>query len=215
MLSKQSPFFLITILLVIACGQNTKKSTSEEDRVPYLTKERAQQLDSLDILLSKKANEDILPGFAVSIFSKDTVFLSRGYGLANMEEQRHYDPQTVQSIASVSKTLIAVALMKAVEDGKVALDHPINNYLPFPVNHPKYPDIPITLRHLATHSSGITDEPNGGKGNIFSEKLKEENWREVWHPIIAEYNTNTDKPMKQFLFDIFSEKVHGIPRKAF
>jgi CubicO group peptidase (beta-lactamase class C family) len=48
-------------------------------------------------------------------------------------------------------------MMRAVQDGKLSLDADINSYLPFRVINPKHPDKPITLRHLATHTSGITD----------------------------------------------------------
>ncbi|MDC8004350.1 serine hydrolase [Aureisphaera galaxeae] len=195
---------LFVLLLSYACANKKKEDKVEESF--HLTAERTARLDSLNVFFTQKANEDILPGFAVSIFSKDTVFLSKGYGFANMEKQLRYNPQTVQMIASVSKTLIGVALMKAVEEGKLSLDAPINEYLPYQVVHAHFPDSLITVRHLATHTSGINDEPNGGKGNIFAKPLLKENWREVWHPIIAKYNTNETRPMDEFLQDVFSEK---------
>ena len=40
---------------------------------------------------------------------------------------------------------------------KLQLDDPVGNYLPFPVTNPTYPDVPITVRHLVTHTSTITD----------------------------------------------------------
>jgi CubicO group peptidase (beta-lactamase class C family) len=57
----------------------------------------------------------------------------------------------------VSKTVVAVADMMAVEDGTLTLDDTINNRLDFTVNHPDDPGNPITLRHLMSHTSGITD----------------------------------------------------------
>ncbi len=47
--------------------------------------------------------------------------------------------------------------MRAVEDKKVSLDEDINKYLPFKVINPFLPNEKITLRNLATHTSGITD----------------------------------------------------------
>jgi CubicO group peptidase (beta-lactamase class C family) len=52
---------------------------------------------------------------------------------------------------------VGVAMMRAVHEGKLSLDEDINKYLPFRVVNPHHPDEKITLRHLATHSSGITD----------------------------------------------------------
>ncbi|MGW8181942.1 MAG: serine hydrolase domain-containing protein, partial [bacterium] len=58
---------------------------------------------------------------------------------------------------SVSKTIAATALMQLYEAGYFGLDDSVNAYLPFPVRHPMYPHIPITIRMLLTHTSGIRD----------------------------------------------------------
>ncbi|MBN4683912.1 beta-lactamase family protein, partial [Pandoraea nosoerga] len=81
----------------------------------------------------------------------------KGFGYADVASKRPYTPQTVQPIGSISKTLIGVALMKGVERGWFTLDDDIDTLLPFPVRNPDFPDKPITLRQLATHTSGIVD----------------------------------------------------------
>ncbi len=53
--------------------------------------------------------------------------------------------------------MVGLALLKAQELGLLNLDAPVNKYLLFPVVNPAFPDVPITLRHLATHTSGIRD----------------------------------------------------------
>jgi CubicO group peptidase (beta-lactamase class C family) len=60
-------------------------------------------------------------------------------------------------LASVSKTFIAVAAMQMVEANHLNLDANINQYLAPDLNvvHPLYPNIPITMRHLLMHASGI------------------------------------------------------------
>jgi len=64
---------------------------------------------------------------------------------------------TTLNIGSTSKTFIGVALMQLHDQGKIDLDADINEYLPFKVFNPHFPDIPITLRQLATHTSSIKD----------------------------------------------------------
>ena len=49
------------------------------------------------------------------------------------------------------------SLMMLVEQGKLDLDRDVNEYLPFTVSHPVYPESPITTRQLLTHSSAIID----------------------------------------------------------
>ncbi|CAF3795982.1 unnamed protein product [Rotaria sp. Silwood1] len=69
-------------------------------------------------------------------------------------------------LASISKTFIAVAVMQLVELNHLNLDTDINHYLSseMKVIHPLHPNIPITIRHLLSHTAGI-------KSN-FEEELK-------------------------------------------
>lgn len=131
------------LLLFMAVVVNSKAQSAEEE-------ELHQKLDSL-------SKQYILAGFGVSVFTPDSVLYQKGYGYANIEQKKPYTVGTVQNIGSISKTLIGVSIMKAVELGRLAMETPINDILPFKVIHPKHPEIKITLKHLATHTSGIID----------------------------------------------------------
>lgn len=114
-------------------------------------------LDSLTIELGDIYEESELPGFAVAILDQDAIHYQRSFGFADVASQKPYSIHTLQNIGSVSKTVIGVAIQKLVQEGKLTLDTEINALLPFPVVHPRFPDVPITVRHLATHTSGIVD----------------------------------------------------------
>lgn len=92
-----------------------------------------------------------IPGFAVSIANADGTIYAKGFGYADVKSETPYTEHTIQPIASVSKTLIGIALMKAREMGKLKLDDPILQYLPFKVSNPNHPEQVITIRHLAVH----------------------------------------------------------------
>ena len=98
-----------------------------------------------------------LPGFAVAVIRPDGIAYERGFGYANKARRVPYSPNTLQGVGSVSKTLIGIALLQAVAVGKLRLDQPINELLPFPVGNPYYPNQPITLRQLATMTASLTD----------------------------------------------------------
>ena len=66
-------------------------------------------------------------------------------------------PGTLFRIASVSKLVVAVAVMKLVEDGRLALDADVSDVLGWPLRNPAFPARPITLRHLLCHRSSLTD----------------------------------------------------------
>jgi CubicO group peptidase (beta-lactamase class C family) len=61
-------------------------------------------------------------------------------------------------IASISKLVVAIGLMRLVEQGLLDLDRDVSVYLGWPLRHPRYPDVPITLRQLLSHRTGLTDE---------------------------------------------------------
>jgi CubicO group peptidase (beta-lactamase class C family) len=61
-------------------------------------------------------------------------------------------------VASISKLVGALAVMRLVEQGKIVLDRDISDYLKWKVRNPAYPDAPITMRQLLTHRSGIRDK---------------------------------------------------------
>lgn len=82
---------------------------------------------------------------------------SNAYGLADRASGRAFTTDTVMNIGSISKTVLGAAMMRAVASGVLSLDADINTYLPFRVVNPHQPSATITLRHLATHTSGITD----------------------------------------------------------
>ena len=117
---------------------------------------RAAQ-DSLTAELESILRQGHANGFGVAIVSGKGVLYQHGFGFADVQARKAYGLHTAQSIASVSKTLVGLALLKAQELGLLTLDDPINQYLPFPVVNPAFPDVPITLRHLATHTSSIRD----------------------------------------------------------
>ena len=102
------------------------------------------------------AEEDFV-GFSVAIYNEEGSLYERGFGYADKLTQKSYTEHTIQNIASISKTVSAIALLKAQELGKLDLDDPINKHLPFTVINPYYPDVPITIRQIATHTSSIQD----------------------------------------------------------
>ncbi|MDZ7877058.1 MAG: serine hydrolase [Saprospiraceae bacterium] len=58
---------------------------------------------------------------------------------------------------SISKTFIAVAMMKAIEQEFFTLETNINDVLPFVVKNPNSPNTPIKIKHLVNHTSGLVD----------------------------------------------------------
>lgn len=121
------------------------------------SQEREKIRDTLPALIEKIYNRDFINGFAVAIVDENSILYSQGFGFADAKNKIRYTKNTIQPIASISKTFIGIALLKAQEMGKLNLEDPINKYLPFSVINPHHPDAAIRIRNLATHTSGIKD----------------------------------------------------------
>ena len=104
-----------------------------------------------DAVVSAAMNERKIPGVSIAVARGGRTLLAKGYGLANVELDVKASTSTVYRIGSVTKQFTAAAIMRLVENGKMALDDPIEKYLPdYPVAGRR-----ITIRHLLTHTSGI------------------------------------------------------------
>ncbi len=135
-------FLATTIFCTNILGQDFIKTTSKT---------------SIDTFIENKMLETGIVGIGASIIIDKKVVWTNGYGYADKENKIPFTSATIMNIASIAKTFTGVCIMKAVEEEKVSLDEDINNYLPFKVINPNYPNDKITLRHLATHTSGLTD----------------------------------------------------------
>ncbi|MBU3047139.1 beta-lactamase family protein, partial [Chryseobacterium indologenes] len=142
-------FFVFSLLALNSC------SASKNTKIA-LTKEISSIYDK------KKFN-----GFAVSIVNREGALYQNGFGWADAAAQKKYTTKTVQNIGSVSKTFVGIAMMKAQELGKLKLDDPIDQYLDFKVANPKFPEVKITIRQLATHTSSIVDNEFYGSRNYY------------------------------------------------
>jgi len=113
--------------------------------------------DSLTSELNEIYKQGYINGLSVAIVNDNKILYQNGIGYSDIKTKKQYTEKTIQNIASISKTLLGISLLKAQELGKLNLDDPIEKYLPFKVRNPYHPEIPITINHLATHTSTIRD----------------------------------------------------------
>ncbi|MBK8554608.1 MAG: beta-lactamase family protein [Lewinellaceae bacterium] len=119
-------------------------------------------IDSLTPEISKLMLKYHIVGAGVSINDPNGLCLQQTYGYANLETKLPTSDQTVFKIASISKVFTAFATMQLVESKKIDLDAAVQQYIPeFNPQH-QYPDQPITIRHLLSHTAGLTDDINNG-----------------------------------------------------
>jgi len=91
------------------------------------------------------------PALSVAVVTDNKLIWSKGYGLANVENQVSAKSDTVYRLASIAKSITAIAVMQLVEKGKIDLDAPIQKYCS------AYPEKQwtITPRQLLVHFAGV------------------------------------------------------------
>jgi CubicO group peptidase (beta-lactamase class C family) len=141
---------LAVALLLLAIAQSPETRCQTKNTIDTT-------MSSIDSFIEEKMKESGIVGLGAAIIIDKKLMWSKGYGYADKEKGIPFTPATIMNIGSISKTFTGVCLMKAVEDKKLALDEDINTYLPFKVINPYFPNEKITLRNLATHTSGLAD----------------------------------------------------------
>ena len=103
------------------------------------------EIDSTIQSLVKNGN---LPSLQIALISNNSIIWSKTYGKEVRED-------ILFKIGSIEKVLTATAVLQMHENGQINIDNDINEYLPFSVRNAKFPDIPITVKMLMAHRSGL------------------------------------------------------------
>lgn len=90
-------------------------------------------------------------------FDANRVGASHAAGEADRATHRRVTADDPVRIASISKLIVALGVMRMVEAGQLDLDRDVSDYLGWRLGHPDFPNTPITLRLLLSHRSGLTD----------------------------------------------------------
>lgn len=120
-------------------------------------KDSNEESSDIDVSIINIMEEASIPGLAISVIRNGDPKMVRGYGLANIEKNQPVTIDTPFNIASISKPILGVALLQLAERGLLNIDNNINAYLPFIVDNPNVENEVISIRSLATHTSGLAD----------------------------------------------------------
>jgi CubicO group peptidase (beta-lactamase class C family) len=145
-MSKTALFFLLILLFCVvdAKAVDTSRITAA-DIDAFLEGVMPLQLEREDVA-----------GAVISVVKDGEVIFKKGYGFADVKSKKPVSPDlTLFRPGSVSKLFTWTALMQLVEQGKVNLDHDVNEYIDFKI--PAKFGKPITVRNLMTHTPGFEE----------------------------------------------------------
>ena len=109
-----------------------------------------------DPIIEEMMAEKNIQGFVFSVVSKDDVLYKNTYGVKNMYSREPESNASLFHMASVTKTFVGTALMQLHEQGKLDIDQPVVEIVPyFVLVDSRYKD--LTIRQFASHISGMPD----------------------------------------------------------
>jgi CubicO group peptidase (beta-lactamase class C family) len=115
-----------------------------------------------------------IAGAVTLVARKGKVVHLDAQGLRYKEEKLPMEKDTIFSLMSMTKPIVTTALMMLWEEGRFMLDDPISKWLPSyanktvgdPVSLERVPARPVTVRHILTHTSGLSLTPASGPGPL-------------------------------------------------
>lgn len=109
-----------------------------------------------------------IPGVNISLVKRAKIVCSKAYGYADLEKGRKLTIDSYCRVESISKSVTAWGVMKLIEQGKIGLDDPVEQYLvDWNLPESEYPKEKITIKRLLSHSAGM---PLGTIGVRYSPK---------------------------------------------
>lgn len=97
-----------------------------------------------------------LVGVAVGVVRESHPYLEAGFGVRSLESRDAVTPDSLFHLASISKLFVATAVMQLVEQGKIALEDPLEKHLPYlKIKNPFGRH--LTIQHMLSHTSGFPD----------------------------------------------------------
>lgn len=136
-------FVFVSLFLSFGCfGQSPPQTPAP---IPQFSK----KIDAL----FKEFTHSTSPGYAIAITKGHKVVYKKGYGVANLEYSIPITPQSIFSIASVSKQFTGACIALLIMQNKLSLDDKVAQYIPTLKKY-KYP---LQIKHLLYNTSGLQD----------------------------------------------------------
>lgn len=114
-------------------------------------------LQRLDEYIARHMNENGAPGITVALADRKGLIRTTQYGFADLKARMPVKPDTLFEIGSISKSFVAIAVVQLSEEGKLDLQKPVKDYLPWLKVDSSY--APFTTHHLLSHTSGLSAVP--------------------------------------------------------
>ncbi len=125
--------------------------------VHFLPASTFAQFDKVISDMKDTMHQHSIIGVSVAVVKHNHIVYTRSFGFKNVEAKLPLSDTDIFRIASISKSFSAASIMQLAKEGKLSLNDDFSNLIGFTIRNPKYPDIPITLKMVLSHTSSIND----------------------------------------------------------
>ena len=132
--------YLLTLLTILSCKKEKTNATTSISVLEIYS----------DSLFKSSLDSTTIAGGTILVHQKGETLLNKSYGLASLELEVPMPENAIFEIGSVTKQFTAVAILKLVEAGKLALEEDFTKYLDYDTKGRK-----VTIDQLLNHTSGI------------------------------------------------------------
>jgi len=149
-MKKQFKSVFIVILFVLWTAFSSTLSGAVESQSSY-----SEAIKEFEQFVEEQMVLDKAPGLSVG-FNKGDFIWTKGFGFSDLENEVPTKPESSYRLASITKTITAIAVLQLVEAGRIDLDAEVQTYVPY---FPKK-KWPVTVRLLLGHLGGISHYKN-------------------------------------------------------
>ncbi len=232
---------MLTIILIAvvagACLTEQMPTTVTPEQVGL----SSERLERIGPLMEEYIEDGMIAGAVTLVARRGKIVHHRAWGMSDRETNRLMSPDAIFRICSMSKPITSLAVMMLYEEGKFLLSDPVSKYIPefknMTVLASGHPDrgpvetVParrqITIRHLLTHTSGLTYQWNRRLGQMYfdagvthgmiqDDGTIEENMKKLAElPLLFEPGTDYEYGLSLDLLGYFVEVVSGMTLDTF
>jgi CubicO group peptidase (beta-lactamase class C family) len=189
------PLFLIVVLTwAVIVWPQTPATAPAREKVrsanvttsPETVGLSSERLERISHAIQKSIDEARIAGVVSLVARHGKVVYLKAFGMSDREAKRPMQADHIFRICSMTKPITSVAVMMLYEDGRFLLNEPVSNFIPefkdmkvleppFPEDKTSPPETrtdakrPITIRHLLTHTAGLTYHWNARLGKQYRE----------------------------------------------
>jgi CubicO group peptidase (beta-lactamase class C family) len=160
MKSAMSTISKVAVMTTIALSQITlgaaKPTSAITDDKEMVTPSFIETFKDIRQKVISDVEKGIIPSVSISVAKDGIVIWQEAFGWADKAQKRAATPETIYSLASLTKPLTATGVMLLAEKGKIDLNESIEKYIsPLTLKSYAYDSQKVTVKHLLNHTSGL------------------------------------------------------------